>query len=133
MSPTRTKETAPTPGRGRSVLRAGDDAPLGEADAEELASAFKVLADPVRLRLLSLISAHEGETCACELVDVLDRSQPTISHHLSVLHDAGLLSREKRGRWVWYRTVPVSHRGVARLARAPLSPTVHPEFPCRRI
>lgn len=81
-------------------------APLAEADAEELASAFKVLADPVRLRLLSLISSRDGETCACELVDVLDRSQPTISHHLSVLHDAGLLSRAKRGRWVWYRTVP---------------------------
>ena len=81
-------------------------APLREADAEELAAAFKVLADPVRLRLLSLIAAREGETCACELVDVLDRTQPTISHHLAVLHDAGLLSREKRGRWVWYRTVP---------------------------
>jgi ArsR family transcriptional regulator, arsenate/arsenite/antimonite-responsive transcriptional repressor len=80
--------------------------PLGEADAEELAGAFKVLADPVRLRLLSFIAARDGETCACELVDVLDRSQPTISHHLAVLHDAGLLSREKRGRWVWYRTVP---------------------------
>ena len=80
--------------------------PLAEADAEELAGAFKVLADPVRLRLLSLISARDGETCACELVDALDRSQPTISHHLSVLHDAGLLAREKRGRWVWYRAVP---------------------------
>ena len=81
-------------------------APLSEKDAEELAAAFKVLADPVRLRLLSLIAAQENETCACELVGVLERSQPTISHHLSVLHDAGLLSREKRGRWVWYRTVP---------------------------
>lgn len=80
--------------------------PLAEADAEELAAAFKVLADPVRLRLLSLISARDGETCACELVDALDRSQPTISHHLSVLFDAGLLAREKRGRWVWYRAVP---------------------------
>ncbi|MGZ4690037.1 MAG: ArsR/SmtB family transcription factor [Acidimicrobiia bacterium] len=82
-------------------------APLGEADAEDLAAAFKVLSDPVRLRLFSLIAARDGETCACELVKVLDRSQPTISHHLSVLHDAGLLSREKRGRWVWYRTEPV--------------------------
>jgi ArsR family transcriptional regulator len=80
--------------------------PLGEDDAEELAAAFKVLADPVRLRLLSMISSRGTETCACELVGALERSQPTISHHLSVLHDAGLLSREKRGRWVWYRTVP---------------------------
>jgi ArsR family transcriptional regulator len=84
------------------VLRA----PLDEADAEEVAAAFKVLADPVRLRLLSLIASRDRETCACELVEVLDRKQPTISHHLSVLHDAGLLAREKRGRWVWYRTVP---------------------------
>ncbi len=80
--------------------------PVSEAEAEELAGAFKVLADPVRLRLLSLIAARDGETCACELVGTLDRSQPTISHHLSVLHDAGLLTREKRGRWVWYRPVP---------------------------
>ena len=94
--------TAPAAACCAPVLQA----PLREADAEELAAAFKVLADPVRLRLLSLIAARDGETCACELVDVLDRTQPTISHHLAVLHDAGLLSREKRGRWVWYRTVP---------------------------
>ncbi len=93
---------APTEVCCAPVLRA----PLGETDAEEVAAAFKVLADPVRLRLLSLIASRDGETCACELVDVLDRKQPTISHHLSVLHDAGLLTREKRGRWVWYRIVP---------------------------
>ena len=106
MTATRTKETAPRPAEAGVCCAPVMTAPLGESDAEELASAFKVLSDPVRLRLLSLISAHDGETCACELVDLLDRSQPTISHHLSVLHDAGLLSREKRGRWVWYRTVP---------------------------
>ena len=77
-------------------------APLSESDADEMAAAFKVLADPVRLRLLSLIASRDSETCACELVGDLDRSQPTISHHLSVLHDAGLVAREKRGRWVWY-------------------------------
>jgi ArsR family transcriptional regulator len=82
------------------------DAPLGEREADELAAGFKVLADPVRLRLLSLIAARDRETCGCELVDILDRSQPTVSHHLAVLHDAGLLTREKRGRWVWYRVVP---------------------------
>ena len=106
MSPTSTKVKPATPVVSEPCCAPVMQAPLGEADAEELAGAFKVLADPVRLRLLSLIAAHEGETCACELVDVLDRSQPTISHHLSVLHDAGLLSREKRGRWVWYQTVP---------------------------
>jgi ArsR family transcriptional regulator len=82
------------------------EAPLSEHQADELARAFKVLADPVRLRLLSLIASRPAETCACELVEALDRSQPTISHHLSALHDAGLLSRDKRGRWVWYRAVP---------------------------
>lgn len=80
-------------------------AALGEDDAEELAAAFKVLADPVRLRLLSLIATTE-EACACNLVEPLGRSQPTISHHLSVLTEAGLLTREKRGKWAWYRVVP---------------------------
>jgi ArsR family transcriptional regulator len=80
---------------------------LGEDDAEGLAAAFKVLSDPVRLRLLSLIAARPGsEVCACELVEPLGRSQPTVSHHLKVLHEAGLVDREKRGSWVWYRVVP---------------------------
>jgi ArsR family transcriptional regulator len=83
------------------------DASLDEADAEVLAAAFKVIADPARLRLLSLIaSAPAGEVCACDVVEPLGRSQPTVSHHLSVLTDAGLLEREKRGRWAWYRVVP---------------------------
>ena len=73
----------------------------------ELAALLKVLADPARLRLLSLVAAAEGgEACACDLVDPVGRSQPTVSHHLSTLVDAGLLSREKRGRWAWYRLVP---------------------------
>jgi ArsR family transcriptional regulator, arsenate/arsenite/antimonite-responsive transcriptional repressor len=80
---------------------------LSEPEAEDLAAAFKVLADPARLRLLSIVaSASAGEACVCELVELVGRSQPTISHHLSVLTDAGLLSREKRGRWAWYRVVP---------------------------
>ena len=66
-----------------------------------------MLADPARLRLLSLVaSASSGEACACDLVEPLGRSQPTVSHHLSVLVDAGFLTREKRGRWAWYRIVP---------------------------
>ncbi len=81
--------------------------PLTEAKAEELAVAFGVLADPVRLRLLSLVaSAEAGEACVCELVAPLGRSQPTISHHLKILADAGLIEGDKRGRWVWYRAVP---------------------------
>jgi ArsR family transcriptional regulator len=83
------------------------EAPLAPSDAEDLAAAFKVLGDPARLRLLSLVaSAASGEACACDLVGPVGRSQPTVSHHLSVLVDAGLLTREKRGRWAWYRVVP---------------------------
>lgn len=83
------------------------DAPLSESEATAMSAAFKVLADPVRLRLLSLIaSAEAAEACACDLVNPLGRSQPTISHHLSVLTDAGLVTREQRGRWAWYRVVP---------------------------
>lgn len=80
---------------------------LSEADAVDLAAAFKVLADPARLRLLSLIAAAESEEmCACDLIEPIGRSQPTVSHHLSVLTEAGLLTREKRGKWAWYRVVP---------------------------
>ena len=80
---------------------------LSEREADDLAGAFKVLADPVRLRLLSLIATAEGgEACSCDLVDVLGRSQPTVSHHLSVLTEAGLLTREQRGKWAWFRIVP---------------------------
>lgn len=81
--------------------------PLSDQEATELAGSFAVLADPVRLRLLSLLaSAPAGEACVCELVEPLGRSQPTVSHHLKVLADAGLIAGDKRGRWVWYRVVP---------------------------
>lgn len=79
---------------------------MTEAEAAQLASAFAALADPVRLRLLSLIAAQPtGEVCACDLVEPLGRSQPTVSHHLRVLYEAGLVDRERRGTWVWYRVV----------------------------
>ena len=87
-----------------SPLLAG---PLAEADADELASAFKVLADPVRLRLLSLIAAAaDGSACSCDLEAPVGKSQPTVSHHLSVLADAGLITKEKVGRWVYCSVVP---------------------------
>lgn len=79
--------------------------PLSEDEAGELAAAFKVLADPVRLRLLSLI-ASSAEACACDLTEPTGKSQPTISHHLAVLTDAGLVTREKRGRWAWFTVAP---------------------------
>lgn len=80
---------------------------LSDADADELARAFAAVADPVRLRLLSLIAATPaGEACACNLVEPVNKSQPTVSHHLKILHEAGLVSRERRGTWMWYRIVP---------------------------
>jgi ArsR family transcriptional regulator, arsenate/arsenite/antimonite-responsive transcriptional repressor len=80
------------------------DAPLDPGAAVELAAAFAALADPARLRLLSLIAAQpSGEVCACDLVAPLGKSQPTVSHHLKVLYEAGLVDRERRGTWVWYR------------------------------
>lgn len=84
-----------------------------ERDAAELAKGFAALADPVRLHLLSLISAAGDEgACVCDLVDPVGRSQPTVSHHLKVLRDAGLVSAERRGTWAWYRADPAS---IARL------------------
>ena len=92
---------------------------LSEEDADDLAAAFKVLADPARLRLLSMIaSADANEACACDLVEPIGRSQPTVSHHLSVLTDAGLLTREKRGKWAYYRVVP-ERMAMLREALAP--------------
>lgn len=80
-------------------------APLDDEEATRLASWFKVLGDPGRLRLLSLMAAR-GEACACDLVEPLGLSQPTVSHHLQVLHRAGLVERERRGKWVHYKPVP---------------------------
>lgn len=78
--------------------------PMKPEIAAQVAPLLKALADPVRLRLLSLIASHEdGEACVCDLNDAFDLSQPTISHHLKTLHDAGLLDRTKRGTWVYYR------------------------------
>ncbi|HEY6530881.1 MAG TPA: metalloregulator ArsR/SmtB family transcription factor [Acidimicrobiales bacterium] len=77
---------------------------LGETEAGELATVFKALADPVRLRLLSMVaSVGDGEVCACDMVAPVGRSQPTVSHHMSLLVDAGLVTREQRGKWAWYR------------------------------
>ena len=78
--------------------------PLSRESAEGAATLLKALADPVRLRLLSLVASHaDGEACVCDLNDAFELSQPTISHHLKVLHEVGLLDREKRGVWVYYR------------------------------
>jgi ArsR family transcriptional regulator len=78
--------------------------PLTAEQAGQVAPLLRALADPVRLRLMSLVASHAGgEACVCELTGAFDLSQPTISHHLKVLHEAGLLDRDKRGVWVYYR------------------------------
>ncbi|MCU1431980.1 MAG: arsR [Actinotalea sp.] len=83
--------------------------PLGEPDAVQLARRFAALADPVRLRLLSLLATSAGgAVCACDLVEPVGRSQPTVSHHLRILREAGLVTSEKRGTNVWYAAVPAA-------------------------
>ena len=79
---------------------------LDEDQAEILAQSFAALSDPIRLRLLSFVASADYEVCACDLVQPSGRSQPTVSHHMKILVDAGLVTREKRGLWVWYRAVP---------------------------
>lgn len=78
--------------------------PITHADAEQLATTLKALADPARLRLLSIVASSEGqEACVCDLIEPIGLSQPTVSHHLKVLTDAGFLARSKRGTWAYYR------------------------------
>jgi len=94
--------------------------PLTQAEAEQLAAAFRVIADPTRLRLLSLLAAKpDGEACVCDLVEPLGLSQPTVSHHLKVLYEAGLLGREKRGLWVYYRLIADRLQGLRDAIGAP--------------
>jgi ArsR family transcriptional regulator len=83
-----------------------DSEPLVRVDAEALARVLKALADPARLQLVSHIASSRGEVCACDLGGVVGLAQPTVSHHLKVLVDTGILSREKRGVWAFYRAVP---------------------------
>jgi len=81
--------------------------PLTTSQAADLARILKALADPTRLRLVSMVAAHDGgEACVCELTDPLGLTQPTISHHLKVLVDAGIFTRDKRGKWAYYALVP---------------------------
>ena len=95
---------------------------LDQVEAERLAAAFKVIADPARLRLLSILAGRpSGEACVCELTAPLRLSQPTVSHHLRVLHEAGLLERDKRGLWVYYRLVPEQLRVLRDALAAPSS------------
>lgn len=88
--------------------------PIGQQEAEQLAVTLKALADPARLRLLSIVASSEGqEACVCDLIEPVGLSQPTVSHHLKVLTEAGFLSRTKRGTWAYYRLQPDALTGIA--------------------
>jgi ArsR family transcriptional regulator len=93
-------------------------AAISEAEADVLAARLKALADPARLRLVSLILATpEREACTCDLLELLGLSQPTVTHHLRKLADAGMVSGERRGRWTYYRVVPGALDAIARALR----------------
>lgn len=98
---------------------AGCCAPAGEpiepAEANDLAAAFKALGDPVRLRLLALIAAKPDQTCVCDLLECFELTQPTISHHLKTLRQAGLVDCERRGTWVYYWVIPEAFARVRKL------------------
>ena len=102
--------------------------PLGVDAASRVVPMLKAIADPTRLRLLSLVLSHEGaEACVCDLTPYFDLSQPTISHHLKVLHEAGLLDREKRGTWVFYLARPAAMAALSHLFTADANhPGDHP-------
>lgn len=111
---------APEPGAGECCAPLAFE-PLPEAGAQELAVLFKAVADPMRLRLLSLIACHEGgESCVCDLTEAFDVTPPSISYHLKILREAGLISSDRRGTWIYYRVNPdVMARMSAVLAPAP--------------
>jgi ArsR family transcriptional regulator, arsenate/arsenite/antimonite-responsive transcriptional repressor len=92
--------------------------PITASQAADLARILKALADPTRLRLVSMVAAHQGsEACVCDLTDPLGLTQPTISHHLKILLDAGILTRDKRGKWSYYALVPAALEALASVLR----------------
>jgi ArsR family transcriptional regulator len=113
-----------TPAGGQQAATEGCSIPLvrepvSEAAAAGLAQVFKALGDPVRLRLVSLIGAHQGgEVCVCDLNAAFSLTQPTISHHLKVLREAGIIDSQRRGTWVYYRLVPAALERMAALLTA---------------
>jgi ArsR family transcriptional regulator, arsenate/arsenite/antimonite-responsive transcriptional repressor len=92
------------------------------AEAESLAAVLKAIAEPTRLRLVSLVAAHaDAEACVCDLTEPVGLSQPTVSHHLKILVDAGVLQREQRGKWAYYTLVPATFVSISRLLTPPSS------------
>jgi ArsR family transcriptional regulator len=103
---------------GPECCPSGLTEPIDRDSAEALAALLKAVADPARLQLLALIRAAEGgEACACDLTEPLGLSQPTVSHHLKVLTDAGLITRERRGTWAWFSVVPERLAEIAAVFR----------------
>jgi ArsR family transcriptional regulator len=100
------------------------DAGLDAESAQRLAAVLKVIAEPTRLRLLSMVAAHpDGEVCVCNLTEPVGLSQPTVSHHMKQLVEAGLLEREQRGKWAYYRLVPNALDALTRLLATAIAPT----------
>jgi ArsR family transcriptional regulator, arsenate/arsenite/antimonite-responsive transcriptional repressor len=123
--------TTPAATRDRAALPLARDCcvpllrePLTPDQAADLARTLKALADPTRLRLVSMVAAHEGdEACVCDLTGPLGLTQPTISHHLKVLVDAGIFTRDKRGVWAYYALRPASLRALAEILQPPPAPS----------
>jgi ArsR family transcriptional regulator, arsenate/arsenite/antimonite-responsive transcriptional repressor len=117
--------SAPTPTGAELPLLAECCSPvvrevIQPTEAQVLSEGFKALADPTRLRLISLVAAHENaEACVCELTDPVGLSQPTVSHHLKILVEAGILTREQRGKWAYYQLVPETLNSLATLIASP--------------
>lgn len=112
--PTATRQSLPLSDLAR-CCSPGTGAVIDAASAERLAAVLKALAEPTRLRLISLIAAHgaDGQACVCDLTEPVGLSQPTVSHHLKVLSDAGLIEREQRGKWAYYSLVPGALDAIA--------------------
>lgn len=109
-----------------SVLTA---TPLSVTAATEFAAMFKAIADPVRLRLLSLIAAHrDGQACVCDLSGAFELSGPTISHHLKVLRESGIITGERHGTWIYYRVLPAAIRQLAGVL-TPAATDTYPDTP----
>lgn len=120
MAPTRPADVTPPPAVPVACCDPLTQAPLSPEQAEQLSARLKALAEPARLRLISLLAANpQGEACVCDLTGPLGLSQPTVSHHLRVLQQAGLLTREKRSTWAYYAVVPEELAAIAAL----LTPT----------
>ena len=110
--------SSPLPLATTACCGIGVDGGLSREAAQANATLLKAVADPVRLQLLSAIRATDaGEACVCDLTDLVGLAQPTVSHHLKVLVEAGLLEREKRGTWAWFRLVPTRIDDVAAIFR----------------